>query len=98
MASLSYQEKSLYGSLAAEVLVYGPYFFLHHENSLAKVIGMIVGIIVLQIVLQTIIAVSTRNRTKDEPDKLIELRGYRKSATSRSRRSWSSASACCGFT
>lgn len=28
-AYLSYREKSLYASLAAELLVYGPYFFLH---------------------------------------------------------------------
>ena len=77
MPSLSYQEKSLYGSLAAELLVYGPYFVLHHENSVNKVAGMIIAIIVLQIVLQSIIAIATRNRMKDERDRIIELRGYR---------------------
>ncbi len=75
--SLSYREKSLYASLVAEVVVYGPYFFLHHQNSVNKVVGMIVAIIVLQIVLQSIIAAFTRNRTTDERDRLIELRGYR---------------------
>ncbi|MGA3034280.1 MAG: hypothetical protein ABSD70_13415 [Terracidiphilus sp.] len=75
--SLSYREKTLYASLAAEVLVYGPYFFLHQQNSVNKVAGMIIAIIVLQIVLQLVIAAFTRNRVTDERDRLIELRGYR---------------------
>jgi hypothetical protein len=77
MPTLSYQEKSLYGSLAAELLVYGPYFVLHRQNSVNKVAGMIVGIIVLQIILQSIIAALTRNRIRDERDRTIQLRGYR---------------------
>lgn len=77
MTGLSYREKSLYASLAAELIVYGPYFFLHQENSLNKVVGMIVSIIVLQIILQSVIAAITRNRVTDERDHLIELRGYR---------------------
>ena len=75
--ALSYREKSLYASLVAEILVYGPYFFLHQQNSVNKVAGMIVAIIVLQIALQLIIAAFTRNRMTDERDRLIELRGYR---------------------
>ena len=55
-ASLSYREKSLYASLAAELLVYGPYFFLHQQNSINKVAAMILAIIVLQIALQLAIA------------------------------------------
>ena len=77
MPSLSYQEKSLYGSLAAELLVYGSYFALHQQNSVNKVAELIFGIIVLQIILQSIIAIATRNRMKDERDRIIELRGYR---------------------
>lgn len=76
-ASLSYREKTLYASLAAEIVVYGPYFFLHHQNSVNKVAGMIVAIIALQILLQGLIAVVSRNRVTDERDHLIELRGYR---------------------
>jgi hypothetical protein len=76
-ADLSYREKTLYASLAAELLVYGPYFFLHQQNSVNKVAGMIVTIIALQTVLQLVIAVVTRDRMKDERDRLIELRGYR---------------------
>ena len=76
-SSLSYREKSLYASLVAECLVYGPYFFLHGQNTINHVAGMIVAIIVLQIVLQSVIAAVTRNRMTDERDRLIELRGYR---------------------
>jgi hypothetical protein len=75
--SLSYREKTLYASLAAEILVYGPYFFLHQQNSVNKVAGMIVSIIVLQMILQLLIAAFTRNHVTDERDRLIELRGYR---------------------
>ena len=77
VTNLSYREKSLYASLVAELLVYGPYFFLHQQNSVNKVAGMIVSIIVLQVILQSIIAALTRNRITDERDRLIELRGYR---------------------
>ena len=75
--SLSYREKSLYASLAAEIFVYGPYFLLHRQNSVNNVAGMIIAIIVLQIILQSVIAASTRNRVTDERQRLIELRGYR---------------------
>jgi hypothetical protein len=77
VTSLSYREKSLYASLVAELLVYGPYFFLHQQNSVNKVAGMIIAIIVLQMILQSVIAALTRNRVTDERDRLIELRGYR---------------------
>src|ERR1700712_528011 len=77
VTSLSYREKTLYASLAAELLVYGPYFFLHQQNSVNAVAGMIIAIIVLQILLQSLIAGLTRNRITDERDRLIELRGYR---------------------
>ncbi|UWZ82247.1 DUF2178 domain-containing protein [Occallatibacter riparius] len=77
MPSLSYREKSLYASLVAELLVYGSYFFLHHQNSINKVAGMIVAVILLQVFVQLLITLFTRNRVTDERDQLIELRGYR---------------------
>jgi hypothetical protein len=77
VTSLSYREKSLYASLAAELVVYCPYFFLHQHNSVNKVAGMIIAIIVLQVILQSVIAALTRSRVTDERDRLIELRGYR---------------------
>jgi hypothetical protein len=76
-STLSYREKCLYATLATELLVYGAYFFLHHQNSINKVAGMIAAIIALQMVLQGAIAILNRNRMTDERDRLIELRGYR---------------------
>jgi hypothetical protein len=35
--ALSYREKILDVSLLTEPAVYGPYFFLHHENTVNKV-------------------------------------------------------------
>jgi hypothetical protein len=77
MPSLSYREKSLYASLVAEVLVYGSYFFLNHQNSVNNVAAMIAAVIMLQVILQLLIMLFTRNRVTDERDRLIELRGYR---------------------
>lgn len=77
MPGLSYREKSLYAALFVELLVYGPYFFLHRQNSINKLAGMIIAIIVLQAILRSIIVAVTRNRVTDERDRLIELRGYR---------------------
>ena len=79
MEGLSYQERTLWGSLVAELVVYLPYFVLnlHRANTVAKIAGTIFAIIVLQILLQSIIAALTRNRVTDERDRLIELRGYR---------------------
>jgi len=79
MGSLSYQERTLWGSLVAELVVYLPYFFLHFHgaNSVNWIAGTIFAIIVLQILLQSIIAAVTRHRMTDERDKLIQLRGYR---------------------
>ena len=73
----SYRERSLYASLAAELVVYVPYFFFHSQNSVNKVAGLIVTIIALQAALQAVITLATRNRTTDERDRLIELKGYR---------------------
>jgi len=75
--NLSYREKTLYASLAVELLVYGPYFFLHQQNFINNIAGVIIAIIVLQIILQSVISAFTRNRVTDERDRLIELRGYR---------------------
>ena len=77
MSGLSYREKSLYASLLAELIVYGPYFIRHHQQGINRVAGMIAAIIVLQIIAQSAIAAFTRNRITDERDRLIELRGYR---------------------
>ncbi len=79
MLSLSYQERSLYGELLADLAVFVPYFVLIHTGhpSLGVIAGSITILIVAQIILQSVIAAATRNRLKDERDRIIRLRGYR---------------------
>jgi len=79
MPSLTFQEKSLYGSLAAELIVYVPYFVYvpRHHATLGGIIATIVAITVVQIVVQSTIAIFSRNRLTDERDRLIAFRGYR---------------------
>jgi hypothetical protein len=79
MPSLSYQEKSLYGELLADLAVFVPYFIYIHTGhpTVSLIGGTILVLIVVQIILQAIIAIASRNRLKDERDRLIRLRGYR---------------------
>lgn len=79
MSTLSYQERSLYGTLAADLLVYIPYFayVMHHPTTLTHIVGTIILLIVAHIVLQTIVAVASRNRITDERDRQIAGLGYR---------------------
>ena len=81
MPSLSYQEKSLYGELLADLAVFIPYFVLMHTHHATLTVSFIAAsitiLIAAQILLQAVIAVFTRNRLKDERDRLIRLRGYR---------------------
>lgn len=79
MTSLSYQERSLYGELLADLAVFVPYFIVMHTQhpTVGFIAGSIAILIVAQIVLQAVIAALTRNRLKDERDRLIRLRGYR---------------------
>jgi hypothetical protein len=80
MPNLSYQQRSLLGSLAANVAVFIPYFILIHRDThprLSLIVGAITLLILTQIVLQIIVAIATRIHLTDERDRLIELRGYR---------------------
>jgi hypothetical protein len=80
MPSLSYQEKSLYGELLADLAVFVPYFiFIHTPQQLTVsfIAGAIVVLILARVLLQAVIAMVTRNRLQDERDRLIRLRGYR---------------------
>jgi hypothetical protein len=79
MTSLSYQEKSLYGALLADLAVFVPYFILIHTRhpTVSFIAGAIAILIGAHILLQSIIAIATRNRLTDERDRLICLRGYR---------------------
>jgi len=79
MSTLSYQEKSLYGTLAADLLVYVPYFIyvMHHPTTLTHIVGTIILLIVAHIMLQSIVAIASRNRITDERDRQIAGLGYR---------------------
>ena len=79
MSTLSYQEKSLYGTLAADLLVYVPYFIyvMHHPTTLTHIVGTIILLIVAHIILQSIVAIASRNRITDERDRQIAGLGYR---------------------
>lgn len=79
MSTLSYQEKSLYGILAADLLIYVPYciYLAHHPTTLSTIVGTIVLLIVAHVLMQTIIALATRNRITDERDRQMAGIGYR---------------------
>ena len=68
MPTLSYQEKSLYGTLTADLLVYVPYlvYVMHHPTTLTHIVGTIILLIVAQIILQAIIAIASRKIVHDE--------------------------------
>jgi hypothetical protein len=77
MPSLSYREKTLYASLTAELALYITFLVVHGQGTLNQVAGLILMIVVAQIAVQLLTAAVNRNRTTDERDRLIELRGYR---------------------
>ncbi|WP_263383458.1 hypothetical protein [Granulicella arctica] len=79
MSTLSYQEKLLYGTLAADLLVYIPYliYVMHHATTLTHIVGTIILLVVAQIVLQSVIAIASRSRITDERDRQIAGLGYR---------------------
>jgi hypothetical protein len=77
MPSLSYREKTLYASLTAELALYITFLVLHGQGTLNQVAGLILMIVVAQIAVHLLTAAVNRNRTTDERDRLIELRGYR---------------------
>jgi hypothetical protein len=83
---LSYQEKSILGSLLAMVVVYGYYFSAVLRNadrpefdagSLGRLILAVVAIIVIEIVYHIVLALESKTEPKDERDTLIECKAYR---------------------
>lgn len=72
--NLSYQEKSIWGSLIATLLVYGGYFGAGAKGSL---IGTVILLVIIQIVCQIAIAIAARPEPKDERDRQIEAKAWR---------------------
>jgi len=84
--NLSYQEKSIAGSLAATLLVYGNYFggsIVHwingvpDDNRVARLLGTVAMLVVIEVIYQIVIAVVDRPAPKDERDRLIDGKANR---------------------
>jgi hypothetical protein len=83
---LSYQEKSILGSLLAVVVVYGYYFASVLRNvsrpefdggSLGRLMLAVIAIIVIEVVYHIVLALESKTEPKDERDTLIECKAYR---------------------
>lgn len=83
---LSYQEKSILGSLVAMVVVYSIYFAGTLRDmgrgdfggsSLGRLIGTVIAIVVIEIVYHIALAIEGGVERKDERDILIESKAYR---------------------
>jgi len=83
---MSYQEKSILGSLLAVVVVYGYYFasvlrdFGHPEfdgGSLGRLVFAVIAIVVIEIVYHIVLALESKPEPKDERDILIDCKAYR---------------------
>jgi hypothetical protein len=75
---MNYQERTLYGTLVADLTVY--LLYLRHparNNSLGWIVGAVFALIIVQIVVQATIHGRSRDHLQDERDALISLRGYR---------------------
>ena len=84
--NLSYREKSIWGTLAATLVVYGYYFASIFSGAQpSQINGTAVGrlmsavfvIVVIEVVYHIIIAAASKIEPKDERDILIETKAYR---------------------
>jgi hypothetical protein len=75
--NLSYQEKSIWASLLAMLVVYGYYFATSQPADLLRMTLAVVTLVVVQVVFQIAVAVSSKVEKKDERDRQIEARAYR---------------------
>jgi len=84
--NLSYREKSIWGSLATTLVVYGYYFATIFSGerpsqinrmALARLMSAVFVIVVIEVVYHVVIALTSREEPKDERDILIEGKAYR---------------------
>ena len=71
--NLSYQEKSIWGSLIATLIVYGRYFAAGSHG----LVGTIIVLVIIQIVCQSAIAIVSKPEPADERDRLIAAKACR---------------------
>ena len=83
---LSYQEKSILGSLLALIVAYGFYFgaMLRHlgergaeSDSLGRLVLAVIVIIVIETVYNIVLALESKPQPRDERDVLIASKAYR---------------------
>jgi|SRR5208282_2214281 len=83
---LSYQEKSILGSLLAFVVVFGYYFAAvlrdlsrpdFDGGTVGRLVAAVIAIIVIEIVYHIVLALESKPEPKDERDVLIEAKAYR---------------------
>lgn len=84
--NLSYQEKSIWGSMVATIIVFGWYFAttpvfradgLTRSGRLGHMASAVVLLVIIQIVYQVVVALKWRAEKKDERDIQIEGRAFR---------------------
>jgi hypothetical protein len=82
---ISYQEKSITGSLIAMLLVYGYYFAAVLRNlgkleivgsALGRLILAVIAIVVIETIYHIVLSASAKPE-KDERDVMVELKSYR---------------------
>jgi uncharacterized membrane protein YciS (DUF1049 family) len=82
---LSFQEKSVFGSLGITILLFGSYFIevmqaltSDSPNSLdnlpSTLVGYIIAIVIVEAIYHIAIAMGSKNEEEDERDKLISAR------------------------
>lgn len=80
---LSYQEKSIFGSLFALIVAYGSYFsaMVRHwgdeTGSLGRLVLAVVVIVMIETVYNIVLAVDSKPQPKDERDTMIASKAYR---------------------
>jgi hypothetical protein len=83
---MSYQEKSILGSLIAVVAVYGYYFASvlrdasrpeFDGGNVARLVFTVVALVVIEVIYHIVLALESKVEPKDERDILIECKAYR---------------------
>ena len=78
--NLSYQEKSIGGSVAALVVVYGTYFVdavLGRGGGVGRLVKTVVLLVAIEVVYHIVIAILDRPEAQDERDRMIGAVAHR---------------------
>ena len=84
--AMSYQEKSILGSLLAFVVVFGSYFVAvlrdlgrpdFEGGTFGRLVFAVIAIVLIEIAYHIVLALESKPEPKDERNVLIECKGYR---------------------